>query len=101
MLWHQAGFRRYWRWKSRTLGGRLQIETELRALIWRMTVENPLWGAPRIQSSVANYVVERRGPPNQGWRTFLHNYAPDIAATICSLSRPSASNCSLPSSSFG
>jgi transposase InsO family protein len=53
---------------------------------------NPLWGAPRIhgellklgfevaQSSVAKYMVKRRGPPSQGWRTFLHNHAPDIAA---------------------
>jgi hypothetical protein len=30
--WHRAGFRRYWRWKSRPLGGRPQIDTELRAL---------------------------------------------------------------------
>ncbi|MEH6952584.1 hypothetical protein V4R08_14855 [Nitrobacter sp. NHB1] len=43
--WHRAGFRRYWRWKSRSLGGRPQIETELRALIWQMSIENPLWGA--------------------------------------------------------
>src|ERR1039457_117496 len=90
--WHRAGFWRYWRWKSRSLGGRPQIETELRALIRRMSVENPLWGAPRIhgellklgfevaQSSVAKYMVKRRGPPTQGWRTFLRNHAPDIAA---------------------
>jgi len=90
--WHQAGFRRCWRWKSRTRGGRPQIETELRVLIRRMSVENPLWGAPRIhgellklgfelaQSSVAKYMVKRRGPPSQRWRTFLHNHAPDIAA---------------------
>jgi hypothetical protein len=90
--WHRAGFRCYWRWKSRSLGGRPQIETELRVLIRRMSVENPLWGAPRIhgellklgfevaQSSVAKYMVKRRGPPSQGWRTFLHNHAPDIAA---------------------
>jgi transposase InsO family protein len=69
-----------------------QIETEQRVLIRRMSVENPLWGAPRIhgellklgfevaQSSVAKYVVKRRGPPSQGWRTFLRNHAPDIAA---------------------
>jgi transposase InsO family protein len=87
-----AGFRCYWRWKSRPLGGRPQIETELRALIRQMSTENPLWGAPRIhgellklgfevaQSSVAKYMVKRRGPPSQGWRTFLHNHAPDIAA---------------------
>jgi hypothetical protein len=90
--WHRAGFRCYWRWKSRPLGGRPPIETELRALIRRMSLENPLWGAPRIhgellklgfevaQSSVAKYMVKRRGPPSQGWRTFLHNHAPDIAA---------------------
>src|SRR5476649_1060497 len=57
-----------------------------------MSVENPLWGAPRIhgellklgievaQSSVAKYMVKRRAPPSQGWRTFLRNHAPDIAA---------------------
>jgi transposase InsO family protein len=90
--WHRAGLRCYWRWKSRPLGGRPQIETELRVLIRRMSVENPLWGAPRIhgellklgfeiaQSSVAKYMVQRRGPPSQGWQTFLRNHAPDIAA---------------------
>jgi len=90
--WHRAGFRCYWRWKSRRRGGRPQIETELRALIRRISTENPLWGAPRIhgellklgfevaQSSVAKYMVKRRGPPSQGWRTFLRNHAQDIAA---------------------
>ncbi len=48
VLWHRAGFRSYWRWKSRSLGGRPQIEIELRVLIRRMSVENPLWGAPQI-----------------------------------------------------
>ena len=92
LRWHRAGFRRYWRWKSRSVGGRPQIEAELRRLIHSMSVENPLWGAPRIhgellklgfevaQSSVAKYMVKRRGPPSQGWRTFLRNHAPDIAA---------------------
>src|ERR1700758_5307849 len=90
--WHRAGFRRYWRWKSRRRGGRSPVETELRALIRRMSIANPLWGAPRIrgellklgfevaQSSVAKYMVKRRAPPSQGWRTFLHNHAPDTAA---------------------
>src|SRR6202790_4846159 len=90
--WHRAGFRRYWRWKSRRRGGRPQITTELRALIGRMSTENLLWGAPRIhgellklgfdvaQSSVAKYMVKRRGSPSQGWRLFLRNHAPDIAA---------------------
>jgi transposase InsO family protein len=90
--WHRAGFRCYWRWKSHSLGGRPQIDTDLRALIRRMSIENPLWGAPRIhgellklgfelaQSTVAKYMVERCGLPTQGWRTFLRNHAPDIAA---------------------
>src|SRR6201994_2958631 len=90
--WHRAGFRCYWRWRSRPLGGRPPIDPELRGLIRRMNMENPLWGAPRIhgellklgfeiaQSSVAKYMVKRRGPPSQGWRTFLRNHAPDIAA---------------------
>jgi hypothetical protein len=90
--WHRVGFRHYWRWKSRSSGGRPRIDTELRGLIRRISVENPLWGAPRIhgellklgfevaQSSVAKYMVKRREPPSQGWRTFLRNHAPEIAA---------------------
>ena len=90
--WHRAGFRRHWRWKSRSRGGRPQVELELRTLIRQMSVENQLWGAPRIhgellklgfsvaQSSVAKYMVKRCGPPSQGWRTFLRSHAPDIAA---------------------
>ncbi len=89
--WHRAGFRRYFRWKSRRRG-RPPIEAELRALIRQMSTENLLWGAPRIhgellklgfevaQSSVAKYMVKRRGPPSQGWRTFLRNHAPEVAA---------------------
>jgi hypothetical protein len=46
--WHRAGFRCYWRWKSRPRGGRPLIEADLRALIRKMSVENPLWGAPRL-----------------------------------------------------
>jgi hypothetical protein len=42
LRWHRAGFRRYWCWKSRPFGGRPQINAELRALIRRMSVENPL-----------------------------------------------------------
>jgi transposase InsO family protein len=90
--WHRAGFLCYWCWKSRRRGGRPQIDTELRALIRLMSMENSFWGAPRIhgellklgfevaQSSVAKYMVKRRGPPSQGWRAFLRNHAQDIAA---------------------
>jgi transposase InsO family protein len=90
--WHRAGFRCYWRWKSRPRGGRPLIEADLRALIRKMNVENPLWGGPRIhgellklgfevaQSSVAKYMVKSGRAPSQGWPTFLRNHAPDIAA---------------------
>jgi len=103
--WHRAGFRRYWRWKSRRRGGRPPMEAELRALIRQMSTENLLWGAPRIhgellklgfelaQSSVAKYMVKRRGPPSQGWRTFLRTHAPDIAAMDLFVVPTLASNC--------
>jgi transposase InsO family protein len=92
LRWHRAGFRRYWRWKSRSPAGRPPLAAELRALIRRMSLQNPLWGAPRIhgellklgfavgQSSVAKYMVKPQGRPGQRWSTFLRNHAPDIAA---------------------
>ncbi len=90
--WHRAGFRRYWRCKSRNLGGRPQISADLRALIRRMSVENVLWGAPRIhgellklgfavaQSTVAKYMAKKGDPFGQSWGTFLRNHLPHIAA---------------------
>src|SRR3982074_3099290 len=90
--WHRCGFRAYWRWKSRHVGGRPRIDSELRALIRRMSRENPLWGAPRIhgellmlgievaESTVSRYMVRHRRPPSQGWKTFLRNHAAGIAS---------------------
>ena len=52
LRWHRAGFRTYWRWKSRGRAGRPRIERELRDLIRRMNTENPLWGAPRIHGEL-------------------------------------------------
>jgi transposase InsO family protein len=90
--WHRAGFRRYWRWKSHSRGGRPQIQTELRALIRQMSMENPLWVRHAFTASCLSwgfksrsrvsqkYMVKRRGPPSQGWCTFLRNHAPNIAA---------------------
>src|SRR4029077_215877 len=75
--WHRAGFRCYWRWKSRPRPGRPAVPAEIRQLIRQMSVANPLWGAPRIhgellklgidigQTSVAKYMVRRRTPPSQ------------------------------------
>ena len=91
--WHRAGFRAFWRWKSRARrAGRPQVPIELRQLIRQVSIANPLWGAPRIhgellklgidvgQTSVAKYMARRRRPPSQGWRTFLLNHADGIAA---------------------
>jgi len=60
--WHRAGFRCYWRWKSRPPGGRPQIGAELREMIRRISVENPLWGAPRIHGELLKlgFVVPQR-----------------------------------------
>src|SRR5258707_11538255 len=78
--WHRAGFRRYWRWKSNWRGGRPRIEMEVRALIRLMSTKNKRWSAycshwnplmlasDLAQSTVAKYMVKRRGPPCQGWK---------------------------------
>jgi hypothetical protein len=90
--WHRAGFRLFWRWKSRRRLGRPAVPPEIRHVIREMSLANPLWGAPRIhgellklgidigQTSVAKYMVRRGGPPSQGWKTFLRNHADGIAA---------------------
>ena len=92
MRWHRAGFRTFWRWKSRRRPGRPKVPLEVRQLIREMSLANPLWGAPRIhgellklgidvgQTSVAKYMARRRRPPSQGWRTFLLNHADGIAS---------------------
>jgi hypothetical protein len=56
--WHRTGFAAFWRWRSRSLGGRPRISKELRDLIRRMSFENPLWGAPRIHGELLKLGVE-------------------------------------------
>jgi len=92
--WHRAGFRLFWRWKSRA--GRPPIPKELRELIRRMAQENPVWGQERIANelllklglrvsprTVAKYMprpvlVRPRG--GQRWSTFLRNHARGVIA---------------------
>ena len=94
--WHRAGFRLYWKWLSRaqSRGGRKPVSKEIRALIFQMVAENPIWGAPRIhgellklgfdlsEPTVSRWV--RRAPrppdPTQRWLTFLRNHREAIAA---------------------
>ena len=82
LRWHRAGFKKFWRWKSRSRVGRPTIDRGLRDLIQRMSKENPLWGASRIhgellmlgfevpQSTVSKYMVRGGTPPSQSWKTF-------------------------------
>ena len=72
--------------------GRPTVPTDVRTLIRRMAHANPRWGAPRIhgellklgidvcQATVAKYMVRRRQPPSQTWRTFLRNHIGQIVA---------------------
>jgi hypothetical protein len=72
--------------------GRPEIDAEVRELIREMSRANRLWGGPRIhgelltlgievaQSTVAKYMVRRRGPSSQSWRTFLRDHAVGVAA---------------------
>ncbi len=90
--WHRKGFTAYWRWKSRSPGGRPRIAREVRELIRRMSFENSLWGATKIhgellklgiavaQSTVSVYMVPRRDRPLQTWKTFLRNHMEGIAS---------------------
>ena len=56
--WHRAGFRSYWRWKSRPRGGRPTVPLEMRELIREMSIGNPLWGAPRIHGELLKLGIE-------------------------------------------
>src|SRR3981081_2883169 len=90
--WHRTGFRLYWRWKSRSHGGRPKVSAEIRRLIREMSLANRLWGAPRIhgellklgievaQSTVAKYMARRGRGPSQTWKSFVHNHVSGIGA---------------------
>jgi hypothetical protein len=56
--WHRAGFRLYWRWKSKARGGRPTVPSEIRKLIREMSIANPLWGAPRIHGELLKLGVD-------------------------------------------
>src|SRR3954468_17894624 len=92
IAWHRRGFRLWWTWKSRHRTRRPTLPADVRTLIRTMAEANPRWGAPRIhgelqklgidicQATVAKYLVRRRQPPSQTWRTFLRNHIGQIVA---------------------
>jgi transposase InsO family protein len=86
--WHRQGWCLFWRWKSRSRGGRPHLSPEVRELIATMSRENPLWGTERVRGEllklgivVSNRSIRRyrwrgpRRPPSQTWRTFLRNHS--------------------------
>jgi transposase InsO family protein len=97
IAWHRAGFRIFWKWKSRKKTGRKPIQAEMIELIRRMAEENR-WGAPRIhgelwklgfcvsESTVSRYMPKCKFKGDdlqkrqQNWRTFLHNHRDVITA---------------------
>jgi transposase InsO family protein len=94
VAWHHAGFRLYWRWRSRPHGGRPKVTEEIRELIRRLADENPSWGAPKIHAelqklgfviserTVARYLrrIAHRGNAAKSWLAFLHNHREMIVA---------------------
>ena len=94
VAWHRAGFRLYWRWRSRPHGRRPKVSQELRTLIRTMAAENSGWGAPKIhgellklgfeisERTVARYLsrLRRRGDPSKRWLAFLANHREAIVA---------------------
>src|SRR5260370_13936443 len=62
ILWHRAGFRAYWRWKSRPRGGRPKTPLEIRQLIREISLANPLWGAPRMHGDLRKLRIEAAQP---------------------------------------
>ncbi len=62
---HRQGFRRYWRWRSRPRPGRPGVNREIRDLIRRMSLANPLWGAPRIHGEMLKLGIAVSQQPSE------------------------------------
>ena len=92
--WHRAGFRLFWRWKSRPrTPAQDDVSPETKAPIRQMAKANTSWGAPRIhgellklgidigERSVSRFMPPRpRKPPSQTWRSFLENHLSSLAS---------------------
>jgi len=94
LQWHKQLFKLVWRRKSAIRVGRPHLSEETIALIKRMALDNPLWGAERIRGellkldvhvckrTIQKYIrqVRTNRPTSQTWTTFVHNHAADIWA---------------------
>jgi hypothetical protein len=92
--WHRAGFRLFWRSKSRSCSqAEGDVSAEVKTLIRQMAEANVGWGAPRIhgellklgidigERSVSRWMLPKpRKPPSQTWRTFLDNHVGSLAS---------------------
>jgi hypothetical protein len=91
--WHQAGFRLFWRWRSRRRSGRTPKARELIDLVLPMWQANPTWGSPRIRAELAKLGLQvsaatvrkyrpkdERGLPSQSRRAFLGNHTKQLIA---------------------
>ena len=87
--WHTTAFRLYWRRKSRGQPGRPPVPKEMRDLIRRLSRENPVWSAERIQDTlrllgcdppcddtIRNYMGQPKNQPDKptNWLPFLRNH---------------------------
>ena len=91
VAWHRAGFRWFWRWKSRPCSGRPPVNRDLIGLIRRMWQANPTWGSRRIQAELAKLGIpisdstvrkyrSRTRRADQTWKAFLQNHVKELVA---------------------
>ncbi|MEN6358313.1 MAG: integrase core domain-containing protein [Armatimonadota bacterium] len=88
--WHRAGFQMFWRYKSRRKNGRPTVSAEMRKLIKKINIENPLWSPERIYdqltelgfippspNTIRKYLpkpTRDSGKSSQTWKTFIANH---------------------------
>jgi hypothetical protein len=95
--WHRAGFRLFWRWKSRRRLGRPAVPTEIQQLIREMSIANPLWGAPRIHGELLKLGIEvgQTSIRRRSGRRSCATTQMESRRWICLSFRPSRSGCSM------
>ena len=107
--WQRRAFRFYWRCKSRSASrGRPRLDAEVKSLVLKLSLANPLWGAPRIHGELWNLgieisersvsgIIRRDSPkaPSQTWKTFVKITCQIGSLWISWLCRLSVSRCCL------